>query len=425
MEIKTAQVFKSENEIQEYLDSDVDYVLVGTEVTFFSNLGITIVTKMSSASEEAKAELDRERALMLDEAFTKAPNPVNKKVDFEELGFLFHKNIISNQSKMKALELDSMIDWTSEWFYEDDTDKPFPIEGVMYLTSCWASESDMDDENEREDVEEIVQRIKLYSEAMGDIFLENELEKETPDFDMLGEFFSELQDRKGKDLEYQTYAKYVSNLGKPIDVAHAEEVKKAPYTVVTRKLLVDGDYAVNVELELDNTNVSADGMSCKAVHGESKEEILDEISEKLSRNEEAMYDLFTGKDENDDGMIEVELRVGDSYCEYTLPDHWASYLVNSDPSGLEDEDIIEVDAFVESEMKKNKLASFHCVDVSEDSDFARSNDANNMGGDVSTYTFHTVSLDRLVKNVKDKNLSKRTERAERKANFGKQSVMEF
>lgn len=65
--------------------------------------------------------------------------------------------------------------------------------------------------------------------------------------------------------------------------------------------------------------------------------------------------------------------------EYTLPVYWSSYLVNGDASGLEDEEREEIDAFTEG--------LGHCVDVSEDSWFAPFNDANNLGGEVSTYTF--------------------------------------
>lgn len=67
---------------------------------------------------------------------------------------------------------------------------------------------------------------------------------------------------------------------------------------------------------------------------------------------------------------------------YTLPVYWASYLVNGDASGLEPGEKTEIDAWLANE---GGIGS--CVDVSEDSWFARSNDATTLGGDVATYTF--------------------------------------
>ena len=72
--------------------------------------------------------------------------------------------------------------------------------------------------------------------------------------------------------------------------------------------------------------------------------------------------------------------------DYTLPDYLASYLINNDPSSLEDNEIEEIDTFIKNEGKEHKL--FYCVNVSDDeSDFRTSNDLNNLGGNVLTYTF--------------------------------------
>ncbi len=68
--------------------------------------------------------------------------------------------------------------------------------------------------------------------------------------------------------------------------------------------------------------------------------------------------------------------------EYTLPIYWACYLINCDASGLNDGEQEEIDAFVEKE-REDKAISF--CDVSEPW-FAHSNDANNLGGDVATFT---------------------------------------
>lgn len=72
---------------------------------------------------------------------------------------------------------------------------------------------------------------------------------------------------------------------------------------------------------------------------------------------------------------------------YTLPIYWASYLVNSDASGLEDEEQKEIDNWVDNEMEENEYKSFHCIDVSENYYFKYINDANSLGGDVATFTF--------------------------------------
>ena len=65
---------------------------------------------------------------------------------------------------------------------------------------------------------------------------------------------------------------------------------------------------------------------------------------------------------------------------YTLPIYWASYLINGDASGLEDDEQAEIDAWLESEGNP----SF--VTVSEDYWFAHSNDASSLGGDVAEYS---------------------------------------
>jgi hypothetical protein len=66
--------------------------------------------------------------------------------------------------------------------------------------------------------------------------------------------------------------------------------------------------------------------------------------------------------------------------EYLLPSHWASYLINGDASGLEDEEIKEIDSWYESEGVRS------CVGVEEDG-FHWGNDASSLGGDCSVYTF--------------------------------------
>ena len=67
--------------------------------------------------------------------------------------------------------------------------------------------------------------------------------------------------------------------------------------------------------------------------------------------------------------------------EYTLPEFWASYLINGDASGMEDNEQEEIDAFLKSE----NLG--FCLSCSEYPEFNIRNDANNMGGDCLEYIF--------------------------------------
>lgn len=68
---------------------------------------------------------------------------------------------------------------------------------------------------------------------------------------------------------------------------------------------------------------------------------------------------------------------------YILPAHWASALINDDYSGLSDSDHNEVVNF----LFDNKERLGGCVDVSEDTWFAHSNDAHTLACDVATFTF--------------------------------------
>lgn len=73
-----------------------------------------------------------------------------------------------------------------------------------------------------------------------------------------------------------------------------------------------------------------------------------------------------------------------AYETYTLPEHWASYLVNSDPTGLEDDEQQTVDRFVDCE------GLGHCVEVSEDTSYVHYHDARLYGvlpGECAEYTF--------------------------------------
>jgi len=64
----------------------------------------------------------------------------------------------------------------------------------------------------------------------------------------------------------------------------------------------------------------------------------------------------------------------------TLPAYWASYLINADASGMEDNEVQEIEYYLERE---GLGAPVDC----EMTGFAWINDANSLGGDVADYTF--------------------------------------
>ena len=71
--------------------------------------------------------------------------------------------------------------------------------------------------------------------------------------------------------------------------------------------------------------------------------------------------------------------------EITAPAAWASYIINGDDSGLEDDEIAECDAMVDDIMSETGKA--WCVGCSEVSEFRHRPDYG-MSGDCLTYTFH-------------------------------------
>ena len=72
--------------------------------------------------------------------------------------------------------------------------------------------------------------------------------------------------------------------------------------------------------------------------------------------------------------------------ELTLPDHYASPLINGDNSGLEDE---EEENFMQ--FWANELHGLNCVDVKDDSSFVKYHDARPycLPTDCSTFVFLT------------------------------------
>lgn len=71
--------------------------------------------------------------------------------------------------------------------------------------------------------------------------------------------------------------------------------------------------------------------------------------------------------------------------EYTLPAFWASYLINGDASGLEDNEALQIEAFISGES-----LPWGCLSCSDSPEFRHIHDASNYGVlacDCLTYTF--------------------------------------
>lgn len=71
-----------------------------------------------------------------------------------------------------------------------------------------------------------------------------------------------------------------------------------------------------------------------------------------------------------------------------LPAHWAVALINGDESGMEDEEIAQLNEFVDDMVRT--YGSCHCVDVSETSEFSNYHEASHYGVlacDVAEFTF--------------------------------------
>lgn len=69
----------------------------------------------------------------------------------------------------------------------------------------------------------------------------------------------------------------------------------------------------------------------------------------------------------------------------TLPSYYASYLINGDASGLNDDEQAEIDSFI---LEYPEIGL--CVGCSEDSWFAASNDMGNLGADVLEFYFRRI-----------------------------------
>jgi hypothetical protein len=99
-------------------------------------------------------------------------------------------------------------------------------------------------------------------------------------------------------------------------------------------------------------------------------------------------DAWYSFDENLQAFFEFELapklreEFEDSHVILALPSYYASYLIDGDASGFEDDEQAEIDNFLASQTGIGL-----CVGCSEDSWFAGSNDLGNMGADVKEFYF--------------------------------------
>ena len=67
---------------------------------------------------------------------------------------------------------------------------------------------------------------------------------------------------------------------------------------------------------------------------------------------------------------------------YKLYDHWASSLINADDSGLDEDEIEDIDSFIKTEGVGS------CVDVWDDVEFDRPDAGGNYQGSVCTFVFY-------------------------------------
>ena len=81
----------------------------------------------------------------------------------------------------------------------------------------------------------------------------------------------------------------------------------------------------------------------------------------------------------------IERLRANGFIEFKLYDYWASSLINGDDSGLEDDEIADIDSFIESE------GLGPCVDVWDDSEFGRP-ECGGLPGSVSTFVFYAKPL---------------------------------
>ena len=90
-------------------------------------------------------------------------------------------------------------------------------------------------------------------------------------------------------------------------------------------------------------------------------------------------------------MIKYEI------VEYTLPAYWASALINGDVSGMEDDEIIQLDKFVDDVVIEHGHACFTIADDDDEPSFTAYHDAKYLGvlaADCFTYTLLIEKEDR-------------------------------
>ena len=83
----------------------------------------------------------------------------------------------------------------------------------------------------------------------------------------------------------------------------------------------------------------------------------------------------------------------------TAPSYWASYYINADASGLEDDEIKAADAFFDYLAKD--VPNLSCTDA-EDAGFIGWHDAFEFypcGSDCSTYTFLVVEAEIILEEI--------------------------
>lgn len=124
----------------------------------------------------------------------------------KKLGFSFPEQLKDIEAGVK---LDNDIYWESDLFTKivDGEEKDFSMEEVMSeLVSQWI----LDNVN-NEDMSRQINQIKLYGKAMDDNYLVKEVEKPSPNWNLVDLYFYDLVGKSSNGGEYQPYVDFVMN----------------------------------------------------------------------------------------------------------------------------------------------------------------------------------------------------------------------
>lgn len=184
-------------------------------------------------------------------------------------------------------------------------------------------------------------------------------------------------------------------LGNLLGKKKRDEQRPEPYDLETESpigTLVEkgSDRWTTADKDIDKAFVDGIVNKIEYLINQGEGATLDYLFKKIDavRPEFEKREKYSRHSAKDDAFVKsmVESLTEDDLEVYTLPAYWAAPLVNDDFSGLEDEEIAEIEQFLHN----NKLG--HCAHVSDVETEVPRNDANNKFGDVAKFTF--IKLDK-------------------------------